>query len=241
MAAEGKYHGILKQGVVGLSQASNVEQVELTFDITHQLGEDQQWHPIASMERTIFLSLSDNSWQYTEAKLKALGFNGDFRDMQFGEGPRAEGVELLCQHEEYQGKKRERWELANWSSREVRPAGDDKLRRLNAKWKASAGSAPATSGRPAPPPAAASAAPATPAAPAPAAAAPATPAATTPPYADEGRSFKTKDEAWGFWLECSSNAPDLTKWAEAVKAIGKDESEFTADDWNKVAAAGCPI
>jgi hypothetical protein len=84
---------------------------------------------------------------YTVKKLLVLGFNGDFRNPKFG----VEKCEVICKHEDYKGKIREKWELANWGGSE--PAADDELEKMNAEWRATQSVPTTPAGAPASPPA----------------------------------------------------------------------------------------
>src|SRR5690606_40699713 len=96
---QGKYHGVLKYGVTSVSKTSRNPQMALVFDVTHRL-ENGKWAEMpAAQERTIYLSMSDNAWKYTESKLNALGFNGSFDAPDFSHEAKTEGVELECVHE----------------------------------------------------------------------------------------------------------------------------------------------
>jgi hypothetical protein len=75
--------------------------------------------------------------------------------------------------------------------------------------------------------------------------APSAPAAPPPPpesAASQTFGARTKDEAWKEWCDATLNGqPDVQRWQKAVSAIGKHESDFTADDWRKVGSNAAPI
>lgn len=82
-------------------------------------------------------------------------------------------------------------------------------------------------------PAATTSAPPSQAAP-PAPSAPSAPPAT--PGNPGGPNVTTKDQAWSFYLaEIEDNEKRGKAWIESVKAIGKPEAAFTAEDWQRVA------
>jgi hypothetical protein len=234
MLEAGTYFGTVKSAVTSEAK-TGTPQLVLAVAMTQFLDTSQNaWVELPSaMERKVFLSLSDNAWEYTEKKLKALGFNGDFIAPQFSTDATENGVQWLCRIEEYQGKPGEKWDLANWGG-EVQQAGQDVLRRLNAKFAASnrpQASRPA--GRPTPPPSR-PAAPARQAAPSRPAPAPAASATATLEITD-------KDSAWASYCDSSKGEPDLEAWNSAVSghmaAVGKTEEQFTAEDWQAALAA----
>lgn len=103
-----------------------------------------------------------------------------------------------------------------------------KMRAMGAGAKQPAPPAPPTGSRPVTPPAGP----------------PATAVATSTDVAvaDPQGKCGTKDAAWARWVDVSPNdTPDVPAWNEAVKAIGKPEAEFTADDWDIVANAEIPL
>ena len=207
----GTYRGKLKTGVVTTAGTGN-EQMALAFDIgEHWNG--TSYDLIASAERTVFLSLTDKAMPYTKSKLESLNFNGDFENPQFQADPA--GVDLTCTEDTYEGKTRERWDLASWGGGNLEKAGTDKLKRLNARWKASGGKQtkakagpPATLAAPGGPP-------------------PATPARTS-----------TRDAAWAIlvrlWGEKKNQAELTEQWHDAIAERRKPEDTFTAEDWGHV-------
>lgn len=136
---EGIYFGTIKKAVTSQSSKGN-PQMCITFDVT-DFGVGEGWESIRPIERTIFLSLTDGAWEYTERKLTNLGFNGNFDAPVFTE----ESANLEMKVEEYQGKMKEKWDIAGGSF-EATPASADVTRNLNAKWKAKA--APVASAKP---------------------------------------------------------------------------------------------
>ena len=134
MLDPGTYRGYLKEAVTSEGKDASL-RMEVMFAIRH-VSHDDAWQEIAEAERTIYLYLSEKARPYTDAKLKALGFNGDFESPIFDARTREEGIDLVCRHEQYDGNTGERWELKNWKSK-AKPAATDKLKRLNALWNTS--------------------------------------------------------------------------------------------------------
>lgn len=158
------------------------------------------------VERRVFLSLHENSMPFTQAKLEALGFNGDFADPKFSDAVHNKGVELVCEHSTHNGKATERWGLANWRP-EIKPATADKLRHFNAKWKALGGS---TQAKPAPP-------------------------APLPPTGNGTATRETAWQALLDAQSDKMNQEELAaKWREIIAGLGKPEGEFGGEDWAAV-------
>jgi len=118
----------------------------IRFTVTN-VAVDGSWKPLPGpKEVTVFLSLSDKAWPYTEEKLDAHGFNDDFDNPTFtGLG---EGAALVCKHQIYKGQNQERWDFER--SGELEKASDATIRELNLKRKASRKPA-VPAGRPTPP------------------------------------------------------------------------------------------
>ena len=128
----GIYFARVKEAVTTQS-SKGTPQIVVTCTITH-VSENGEWVQVDEEDRRLFLSLSEAAWDYTQSKLGKMEFNGDFKAPEFS----AEGVELRCAIETYDGKAREKWDLANWGEREYVPVDDDLTRQLNARWKAKA-------------------------------------------------------------------------------------------------------
>ena len=182
--------------------------------------------PVSEEERRVYVSLSDGAWPYSERKLTSLGFNGDFDNPEFSEAIATDGVDLMCKVGEFKGKSQEKWELAGWAS-DIEPAAEDKVKRLNARWNATASKAQSPTPSPAKsqPPAEA-----TPASSIPAPPPPAPPSAAT-----------TRENAWRAlyttWSADKSEDELREFWKKTLDERGKPEDEFTAEDWAAVESA----
>lgn len=210
---EGQYTGDLMQWEVGEAKTGTPQMV-LTF-------------AVEEARRTVFLALSDAAWAYTEEKLIGMGFNGDFENPEFS---KSNGVALYMKHDTYNGVTKEKWDISTGIN--VTPAKVDVRKSLSRRWRSQHGSSPKPAAS-APPPRTAPRS-------APPPAAPATTGASGPnDYSD----IKTKDDAWSCWEQVNNNATDIAAWNEAIDAVaaGRSESEFTADDWRKVAKAAAPF
>lgn len=149
MNTKGTYYGTPTKGVTGAA-STGTPQMVVTFNVTHIADSEGGWQEIQPITATVYLFLSDGAWEYSEKKLKAMNFNGNFDSPEFA----CDGIELVCDHETYNNKTREKWDIAGGS--EVKKADANQIRTLSAKWKQSAkpSSAPKPPGKPAAPPAA---------------------------------------------------------------------------------------
>jgi hypothetical protein len=96
MLKEGAYHGYLKGCQIGETKGGENVQFVLTFAVSFIAGANGAWDDIAPVNRTVYLSCSDGAWPYTEKKLKALEFNGNFAEPAFSEDAAKRGVGLVC-------------------------------------------------------------------------------------------------------------------------------------------------
>lgn len=230
----GTYLGYLKSGALTTTSKGGA-QMAILFNVAY-VAAGAGWNAFdPPIDRTVYLSLSDAAWQYTEQKLKGLGFNGNFDDPEFSEESARDGVELICREEDYNDKKQEKWDLAKWGEKE-KPAADI-IKRFEAKWRSSVGGSARPAGRPTTPPVAARVA-------APAAAPPATTAtemleivkrtlAAPAPAAlavAEPLVRGTKDFCWALFLEYNPDG-EQDRWRNLLALRGKPETAFTREDW----------
>lgn len=206
----GYYRGDLVGAVFPLGKKGDVE-VHLTFDIVDQAGTP------TGNKRTVFLYTTADAMPYTEKKLNHLAWNGDTATPVFG-NPR--GIELQMRSETYEGKPKEKWDLAP-PPKENAPA--ESLNKFAARWRASA---------PVPRPATKPPAPPTAKPP------PPPPTATAGPL-----GAATKDQAWSVWCQVHPSGPKADSWQAAINTVGrgKDEALFTGADWQAVADEAIPI
>jgi len=128
----GLYFGKLIDSGLNVSQGGT-ECFELVFEVSH-FANNGDWEPLPQLvKRTIRLWLSEKAWPYSQQKLDALGFSGDFSNPRFGE--QAQGVQLNCKIEQYQQKPVERWDLYYEGAGERKAPPQDAVRKLNAKWQ----------------------------------------------------------------------------------------------------------
>src|SRR4051812_513284 len=116
----GSYFGRPLKAVVAELGADKKPALVISFDIT-AVARDGAWVDLPNPEqRDVKMFLTVNAWPYTEAKLKTLGFNGDFAAPLFSEEFNA-GAELVCTNRVYNGKTFDDFDFPR-SSGEVAPA-----------------------------------------------------------------------------------------------------------------------
>lgn len=150
MMEAGTYSGTPTSGVTTTSK-NNKPQICVTMNITHVANDSGEWSEMTPFDRKLYISLTDAAWPYSMDRLKAIGFDGNFDSPGFG----PDAVSLRCEHEEYEGKPKEKWDIIT-AGAEVTKADTNTVRTLSAKWKSAAkpAAAPKPAGRPtAPPPA----------------------------------------------------------------------------------------
>ncbi len=146
------YYGKVRQGVLGTSKEKQTPYIAITVTMTHE-AENGQWVNIPDTDRTIYWHLSDAAWPHTQKRLEAIGFTGSFDAIAFAGEAVDSGVQWTCTHEEYQGKTRAKWDLANWGGeKEHTPPATDQVRKFNALWKSDHAASQVPAGKPGPPP-----------------------------------------------------------------------------------------
>ena len=202
----GAHHGVLLEAMVTESKGSSNLQMELKFSVYE------------GIDRIVFLSLTDNAREaFVDETLRSLGFNGDFEAPKFRDDLYTEGVDLWLKYETYEGKEREKWGISNGGG--GTPAPVDKVKRLNASWKAKNGAPPKPAGRPTPPP---------------------TGKKPSGPPPKQEKPYG-KDEAWE--AAVTGSAPgevDTDRWQKAIDELG-DEDDFGDKEWREVAKKFLPI
>lgn len=133
MLEQGSYNARL----IGAGTARSANQKEfvfLTFEIVH-FYHNNEWKALMNEERrNVRMYLTSDAWDYTEERLKWLGFNGDFRMPKFRDDV-YQGIVLNCEHQQRDGKTFEQWHFADFGGgKQPEPLADDDLRRLNARW-----------------------------------------------------------------------------------------------------------
>lgn len=216
MTPEGTYRATIDGMTVGQT-SKGTPQIVIAINVHVSTSDIRR--------RTISLFMSDKAAQYSEEKLRDLGFNGDYDNPRLRDDLYTEGCEVYCKHETYEsnGETRhaERWNFSRgFKSNPI--AGDAKAA-LAQRWRAKYGSTPTK------------VTPTTPAA------APAPFVATKPPPPTAPAATKfTKEQAWDVWMnELGNRADILALWTSVVQDVarGREESAFTSADWQTVADA----
>ncbi len=140
MMEAGTYYATLTDA--GMDQSSGgTPCMRLGFNVTHQAS-NGAWVEIQATERSVYLYTTDKAFPYTAAKLHDLGFNGDYGNPGFGDNTQ---TQLVCSHETYEDKDREKWDLPGSGAGERNAPPQDVIRRLNAKHKTQVSAAPPAS------------------------------------------------------------------------------------------------
>lgn len=231
MIDEGYYAGKLISATFEAPEGKS-PRMSLVFEIG---GRDEEGNYVQGQQRRIvYLYMSDKAFQYSEEKLRRLGFNGNFEAPEFTS---ADNVELNCKHEEKvkdgkpTGQTVEKWDIAGGFK--PQPAPPDVAKQFGAKWRATVGGPPAKpAGKPPAPPAAKT--------PPPAAKSP-PPASKIPTQADRD---KWKGDAWDVFVK-RVGSEDVEAWQHEISARCKvkkyaDETSFNEDDW-KCVGDGVPF
>lgn len=210
---EGTYSGVVVGATTCESSAKKTPQIAIHIQVEHVANAAGEWEKIQPEQRTAYLALTDAAWGYTQEKLNRLAFNGDFDAPEFTREPAL----FECRHDTYEGKTREKWDLAGGGTGAPDKAASDVIRKLNSRWKAAAAARPAAG---------------------PAAKAPPPP----PPPENTGDA---KNAAWSeFCKHCPAprwNPESIEKeWFRILVEMfpGKKTSQLTAAEWAEVQAEG---
>lgn len=214
MIKEGNYDACVEKILVTTAQSGN-PQMEIVVFIDE------------NTRKTIYMPLTEKAMaSFVAETLESVGFNGDFGAPAFDPKFYADYcLPVWCKHETYQDKPVERWNISRGGSRNPE-AGGDIISRLNAKYRALAGSKPQTKPTGAPP------APPPRSGPPPAAA----PAETEDDF--------NKDRAWETLAEQASKLGkevDTKEWHAAIKRVGTNEDDFGPAEWRKVVEEYVPF
>lgn len=130
LAEEGTYSGVCTD--IGPDTSSKGSQmIDIVFEVSH-IARSGEWDSLPKkFSRHVRIYLTDAAWPTSTRKLAALDFNGDFLAPAITQEP----VSLVCEHEDYKGTMKERWEFAGWGESERVPPSSDELRKLTARYK----------------------------------------------------------------------------------------------------------
>lgn len=134
---QGRYRGRVTKQAMGETSKGNPQFV-LTFLVIGVYEGDDLETCSQSYERSVFRVINENTIKYVLEDLKQLGYTRDsfkFLDPSATNFHNFAGEEydFVCDHETYEGKDREKWQLArDGSGFEVKPLASDKMRKLDA-------------------------------------------------------------------------------------------------------------
>jgi len=223
MTPEGKYVADIT-GAVSTESKNGSPQICISMNVTEFVDPATGTETLpVPIERRMYLSYHGGAVEYTDKKLKALGFDGNFENIGFS----TNRVEVLCKHGTKQdGTAREEWDLANWGdAQEVKPASKATIQKMAALWRAKQGkTTPQSSGvagvagKP-----------------------PAKPVAGRSTPKPAAGPVATRDEAWASLCAAHDGKPDDVVndlWAkllgDAETRYGVAESAFTGQQWHAI-------
>lgn len=132
---------------MGLGESKNgTPYIYIEGDITHQANGSEHQPVVSPATRTVKLYVSDAAAPFTFDKLEKLGFNGDLKNPRLSD-QNAEGIWVQCDHETYEEKQKERWNLPGGAMEHKTPTSDA-IRKINAMYAARKGKATAPKSAP---------------------------------------------------------------------------------------------
>jgi hypothetical protein len=148
----GSYWGRLLRCMVAEIGANKTPAVVMTFDVVN-IAHNGEWADLPNPEqRDVKMFLTENAWPHTTKKLQSFGFNGNFENPDFSDTFKA-GAELVCVHEQRNGKTYEQWDFPHSGGQEYQKADTNTLRLLQARLRTESAAAPRPAGVPSAPPA----------------------------------------------------------------------------------------
>jgi len=124
-----RYMGTVESGVLAESKNGN-PQMALKIRLTQEQGDDGNLYDMQNpLQVNVYFAMSDRAMEYTEAKLKKLGFNGDFENPAFSQDAQV----WIAKQEEYEGRMVTKYDLADWGTAKQAPVATAKL--LTMKWR----------------------------------------------------------------------------------------------------------
>ena len=137
LTPQGVYSGVCES--IGMDTSKNgTELIDVIFNVTMQ-AMDGEWVAIKPLSRHIRIYLSDAAWESSTKKLDLLKFDGNFLEPKIT----GEMVVLECNHETYNNKVGEKWELSGFNSeRERTPPPQAVLTKLTARYQSDRGPGP---------------------------------------------------------------------------------------------------
>lgn len=155
----GRYWGRITNQQLGESRNGH-PQLVITFLILGRVDPtdpDGDLVPCDQRERSVFRVIMESTLDYVVEDLALLGFYGSsFRqlDLQAANAVNLCGSELafFCDHDEYQGKVREKWSIARDGGVQIKPLDDKAVRQLDAMFGAGLKTLPKPKAKPKPEP-----------------------------------------------------------------------------------------
>jgi hypothetical protein len=135
---KGVYRGRITEQALGESSNGNA-QIVIRFEVTAKVERDNSMSQVEERQRTAFLTITEKTIDRIAQQLQALGYDREsFRFLD----PRQPGyfdltnteADFVCNHEEYQGKNREKWQVRTpyeSGPLEVKPIESKKLREID--------------------------------------------------------------------------------------------------------------
>jgi len=110
-------------------------QFILTVSVTARVISDSQVSPIESVDRTIYMVITDNTVPYVVRDLRSIGFRSDSWAMLDPDIPgyhnfNSVTLTVNCEHSVWKDKKNEKWSI--YSERETKKLPPDGIRKLDA-------------------------------------------------------------------------------------------------------------
>lgn len=138
----GKYRAEITGCQLGMSSKNN-PQVVISFRPLGRVNEaDPEGELVpaeADFERSMFWALTDNAVTFTVEKLQRIGYDKESFDYLDAEHPdhisfAGQEITVTCKHETWEGKTREKWDLAREGGGGLKVEAVDKggLKKLNA-------------------------------------------------------------------------------------------------------------
>lgn len=148
IAEEGSYFGPLVSMECQEVGSKGTPAFVMTWKLTYK-AVSGQWQAIEPFEAKTYQFLSQGAYAISFEQLQGMGFNGDFASPEIDPAYSEKGTTMVCSHEEYEGKTRERWKCATWGEGSAKALSREKAELLTAKYRQEC--APKPSGKPASP------------------------------------------------------------------------------------------
>lgn len=158
---KGRYRAVIASQTMSESSTKNTQFV-LTFDLLgmYDPTEPDALRPVQHGQRSVFRAITEKTIDYFLEDLKYLGYDKpSFANLDPSHPQchnfKGQEIDVICDHETYQDKLREKWSLSRGGGLNLKPADNTAVRKLDALFgsKLKQNAAPTTK-RPEPQPAA---------------------------------------------------------------------------------------